>query len=385
MKFPEPLCANGKAAGRAFVFEDTESLLQWARSESVVWSGELKSELPFLESAWNEQVQYFQGIINLAEQFEKTGAVPTFEKLRNRFREKLESGMVLTTSHHFSEYILKLAKEDPGHAGLVLISRFPQNKLYETVSQNLPLICCGILNSIVAGSELEVGSKSIESVRREIGKQQHVIDSQRAEVSSWLGSERTRFNEFAAEQKEAVAKWSQERDERLKDLEVRWENLKDFVHKDLATSAPVSYWNTRAKECRTAARVWALVLGGVLILSSFVFFAWGVPFLGGTKTSPALAQLLPVVVPMFFAVWILRIISRLLSDNLSLMRDADERRTMIQAFLALTREKGSDKPLIQSEDRLLILSALFRPSPLNAGDDSPPVSVLEPLLKHVKK
>jgi hypothetical protein len=90
---------------------------------------------------------------------------------------------------------------------------------------------------------------------------------------------------------------------------------------------------------------------------------------------------LPLLIPAFCGTWILRILGRLLTSYLRLSEDARERKTMVETFLALSKEGADGKALLQPEDRHLILKALFRPGDGGNADDSPPVSALEQIAK----
>ena len=80
-------------------------------------------------------------------------------------------------------------------------------------------------------------------------------------------------------------------------------------------------------------------------------------------------RLLVVTVPLLGYAWILRLVSRYLTQNLNLGHDADLRRVMARTFVQLVSE-GAAK---DDQDRATILSALFRPLPgTNADDDQPP-------------
>jgi hypothetical protein len=87
--------------------------------------------------------------------------------------------------------------------------------------------------------------------------------------------------------------------------------------------------------------------------------------------------LLPVLVPAFAGVWVLRILGRLLSENLAIAQDASERETMVKTFLSLMRDETTGKSVVTDEDRRIILNALFRQSAVTATDDTPPIHWLQ--------
>ena len=95
--------------------------------------------------------------------------------------------------------------------------------------------------------------------------------------------------------------------------------------------------------------------------------------LASQKDVSPILTLVPVAVLAFAGIWVLKMLSRLLSENLQMMRDARERETMVKTFLALKRDDKDGKSIVNDNDRILILHSLFRPSSVSAIDDAPPV------------
>ena len=75
----------------------------------------------------------------------------------------------------------------------------------------------------------------------------------------------------------------------------------------------------------------------------------------------------------------MRIISRQLLVNFSFASDAGERVAMVKTFLALMQKPEH----VSENDRVLILSALFRPS-TKSDDDAAPPNWFDLLMNRVK-
>jgi hypothetical protein len=95
----------------------------------------------------------------------------------------------------------------------------------------------------------------------------------------------------------------------------------------------------------------------------------------------ALSRFLVFLVPSFFAVWLLRTTLRIALSNLALADDARHRVTMIQTFRSLLEHEEK----LEAADRILMLQALFRPSPGSSRDDeSAPPNWFDVLVSRLK-
>ena len=92
-------------------------------------------------------------------------------------------------------------------------------------------------------------------------------------------------------------------------------------------------------------------------------------------------KILPIL-PALTALWTLRHIGRLFVTNFERSGDATMRQKMATTFLALT-EEGSEK--ITSEERLMVLEALFRAPAPSKGDYGHFGGALEILMRRKPK
>ena len=171
-------------------------------------------------------------------------------------------------------------------------------------------------------------------------------------------------------------------DAHMKDTREQWDLMRSVYDEQLALAAPATYWTERNVSHTKAAKMYASVFVAAVAVSISMFIWKGIPYLSGITVGDgqsALVSVLPVVIPLFGVVWMLRILARQLSENMTLMQDAKERVTMVKTFLALMKDETTGKSVVTDQDRVLILHSLFRPSTITATDDSPPLSILERL------
>lgn len=147
-------------------------------------------------------------------------------------------------------------------------------------------------------------------------------------------------------------------DAELANAKADLENLTKTYDDKLALQASVRYWGIQHQSHAIKARQFAIALAistvailAVIILYSI--FGLDKPF----KEIPV-SRLLTAAAITTFGIWIIKILANIFMSHLHLATDAQERRTMIHTYLALTR-KGQGP---REEDRQLILQTLFRPS-----------------------
>lgn len=158
--------------------------------------------------------------------------------------------------------------------------------------------------------------------------------------------------------------------------EANLKSIEDTFHNKLALQKPIDYWKEKRAAHIRLAKIFAwsstitlAILGGSL--SCLVYWAFGNL---GASESPKHWQLGVVIIAAFFAIWIVRILVRLLLSHQHLASDASERVTMVQTYLSLTREGEGFSPA----DRTVILQQLFRSASDGiVKDDAAPPGILE--------
>jgi hypothetical protein len=225
-------------------------------------------------------------------------------------------------------------------------------------------------NSLMSGLDPSIASGSIRALNQarididlEMQRASALIDSAK-KVSDKNADEITAaahalgiahsadFSKIQSERAEAFSKLRDNLEATTKAYEVRME-----------LQAPVAYWRKRALQYRSLARralslliifTVAAVVGLYCLYDSAASHlptdATTVPYAALFRAS-AFALLMTSIV-----FWIGRVLLRIYLSAHHLETDAEERRTMVTTFLALTR-----KSLVTDEDKKFILAALFRP------------------------
>ena len=160
-------------------------------------------------------------------------------------------------------------------------------------------------------------------------------------------------------------------------------SLHELYHKQMQTEAAATYWEKKSNLHRNIG--WsALAMFVVLILVPFtagvVYFeairAFLVELTAATADKFSLTPIVALSIPVLGYGWLLRHISRLFIQNLTLADDASYRRVMSMTFLGLSKDPASG---ISDAERAIILNALFRPAPPNSQDEGPPSGLLDML------
>ena len=360
-----------------------EDVTRWLDAEEPVWRDTNIDQVhPGLRQYWQQQRDFFAGARSQLQEFQRriemgneSEARSFNDSLWNHF-QRVAQGTLVTSDFDTYPAIVDLAGSNPEAATLLLVAtRGDASGILGNFS-NLgipfkPFFQLALLSSRSKGSRdwLQSQRKELGSLK---GDYQSELDKARAAFDQQASDITQQKAEEAAGRQARIDEWEQ----RKLDLAKEWDDLKRVYDEKLALLAPTQYWSDRASSHRKVATGFAVAFGAVLI-GTVGLFAWlAMPHLfavaGNKEVSPILT-LIPVAIPAFAGVWVLKILSRLLSENLQMMRDAKERETMVKTFLALMRDDTAGKTLVKDDDRILILHSLFRPSSVSAVDDAPPV------------
>jgi hypothetical protein len=166
-------------------------------------------------------------------------------------------------------------------------------------------------------------------------------------------------------------------DKRLQDVTAQFEafrqaseeeiaGFKQKVRQDVLNEVPTTFWNRKANwHYGTAALFGALFVGAVGIgiwwvdAQALDLIAAGYTKLSAAGANPNVVALAPIAllsIPALGFAWVLRHISRLITQNVALGADSRLRGTITSTFRAL----ASDRAMTDAE-LALVLQALFRP------------------------
>lgn len=185
-----------------------------------------------------------------------------------------------------------------------------------------------------------------------------------------------RVSQEAKQQEAAIDKDFKSLSTRIEDeLKLITDNAKaeiDALKTEIALHESIRYWNDAFKSYSVASTGWAtaffvmiVVIGCSFVLYTKSLVANGVVDLHKLGIEEAVIFFM---IPMFFGVWIVKMLAKRYQANFHLMNDAKNREVMTKAFLALAAGKHA-----AAQDKILMLNALFRPTPDIKYDDDAPV------------
>lgn len=241
-----------------------------------------------------------------------------------------------------------------------------------------------LLPASSAKARKAAGEKSFDELRGRaellVGEKTLMLDALHRQFESLADTIETtsdaQTQDFSNAQTGRAEEFSRLTDEHTKSMLA----LQKAFREEMALRAPAEYWRTK----QTGHRKWAVVAGTL----SFVGIAGAATWLGlqihdvlnATKPGevPPTWRIALLALIGVFSVWALRLLVRMFLSHLHLLSDAGERVVMVQTYLSLL-EGGQ---LVGTEDRHLILQALFRPASDGiVKDEGVPLSIAELLTK----
>lgn len=153
-------------------------------------------------------------------------------------------------------------------------------------------------------------------------------------------------------------------------------NILTAANKTILSAEPVKYWQERENNHKNKAKkyAWYVISTAIVffLLLTFLtvsvykvsdeFIFAGIPIsLPTEKTSIAL-----IIIATTGAIWLTRVLVKLMMTNLALEIEALERSTMIKTYIAMEYARGEQIQEIQ----MLFYTTLFKPSNNNLSDDS---------------
>ncbi|MFY3081719.1 DUF6161 domain-containing protein [Achromobacter xylosoxidans] len=370
---------------RELNFQTSEDMRRWLDAEEPFWKDlNVTSMNGAFQSHWASQRKFYATVRQHLDQFEEAlkndqaqQARQLNDALVNHFNV-VARGTVITSHHDIYPAIVDMAKRNIDVAGLLyLLARSDSVQTLGAIpNQRQTLPVKTILDLVLLQGRSEGSKDWLLPQRKELtalkDECQTTLDSIRSKHEEQNG-EIEEQRQLANETHELrMGEWKAFKEE----LASEWKTLKKVYDEQLALLAPTQYWGDRATTHRKVAIAFAVAFGLVLAVSIGLFGWLAMPHMfsvAGNKEISLILTLVPIAIPAFAGVWVLKMLSRLLSENLQMMRDARERETMVKTFLALMRDDKNGKSIVNDNDRILILHSLFRPSSVTAVDDAPPV------------
>lgn len=409
MKFPTPFVFEFEDTNQKLVMEDIDDLQRFSDSEDSAWremltlamsqgAGQIQSAadqaIRFL-TEFRQQVAHLQGLFTSDEgSWQQQQTQRAIGQINNTLGRLALGDPWMASSSRLGLKVAALGKTHPVHAiALWMIEGRGVSSILGNIGQGVDvrtlLQATRYLGEEVIPDTTELpGVGALQSdyqVELSLLKNKH--DEMRADFDTFFEKVNKAHADESAAYANTTASWDERSKSTFEGIGSQWEKMQLTFNTQLALRAPTTYWNKQSESSRH--RLWASAIVFVVVgaLSLWAFVYWGLPYLADPNASDknVILHILPIIVPAFIIIWIMKILSKLMSGYLQRADDANERRVMVMTFLALMNKDDSGDALVSDQDRILILHALFRPSAVSPTDDAPPVHWFDLLTSRLQK
>lgn len=367
MDFDPPIQVVSADGGPGRYFAHSDDFLAWLDVQEQAWSGVPKPQHRRLAQIRAQQDKSFSDLRESVESLDRNRIEAALIDLRE--------GRSISTESRFFPSVASAGEASPDSAGYLLVmARSDGATLLNNMGIGQPLdgilrAFCHALPQGVAAVELAQSTLD-DNFSQTKASYEAALNSARSSNRELQEKLHSAGETFGQDQGARSSEWA----DHMKESREEWAKLKLTYDTELGLRAPTTYWSDRGRSQRNVAIAYGAAFSVALAAAISVFAFFGVDYLVMLPNDKnAILGLLPILIPAFAAVWILRILGRLLAESMNLMRDARERETLVKTFLALMKDDSTGKSVVKDEDRILILHSLFRPASNGAVDDSPPV------------
>lgn len=374
---------NIPGSARDVTFTTQKDVRTWVDKELEIWNKFNLKEISDqrLRNHWQEQIHYVNRVVQTITAIEqyKDSDPTVLQRLQQELDNALNlirQGQQSTRYSPWYPYIVDLWKQSPDAAALVLLASRPDGaNLLGRFGEGYSFV--SLVRLILRTGKGEGADEWLQPQRDELAALHNELERARDEHRTSTDQLGLAAEAQAGAEQRAVTDRENAWKAELEKVGNDWARLIKTYDEAMAMAAPSTYWSKRAGNHMWQAIAFGALFAVVLGTGFWLFFHEGMSYLT-TKASAVTGQsvilaLVPVVIPAFGFIWVMRMIGRLLSESLHMMRDAKERETMVKTFLAFVHDEERGKFLLLEQDRILILHALFRPSSVTSVDDSPPV------------
>lgn len=159
------------------------------------------------------------------------------------------------------------------------------------------------------------------------------------------------------------------------------DDLENLYREQLTLQNSAKFWAETAKNKGHQWQFALIVFASMIIIPLFVFYFnanavtdWVLKITSTSSNGFSVSGLAVVSLPAILYGWLLKNVSRIFIQNMLIADDASHRRALAITYIGLAKNQ---KLAVTDQDRVLILNALFRPTPSNSTDEGPPTGLLE--------
>lgn len=289
-----------------------------------------------------------------------------------------------------SRHAIYLMDNDPSRAYAFLIAKC--NAIFQNIwdlSTKNASFANFLTEGVVEKKLFELGTKGsfrsarkqfddiVVEVKQEIQRLNDETQNVQSQNESWIDDYQKRISEW----ENAKNKLEEDAQAQRERFDEEFEKQRAFFIEELQFQSPITYWKRVSKECKTKARWFTGIFGIACALFLFLHLEIGKLLIGNvTYSDPSALWLISFsFLCVALGVWSLRLIARTMLSYMHRHTDAEQRRTMVQTYLALRHKEGAET---FKEHSGTILEALFRPTADGlVKDDALPLSYLETLAR----
>lgn len=371
--------------------------IEWLEAEKSFWSGHsaLNGTIVSGQSSYGnvELTRSYHKALDRIISSLKEGAIgPLNDYLRaaSEFRVILGQGYVGKNLSQFTQSVNKDNEQAGQQSALMFVtalslavtplSNIPPEMLTIRAMIMLNPMLSAAANVVQAEEARELAAAALKIAEEDRERADLLSRSMRSELEKYKKDTTSTFYNRISSANEALSDQIDQSHQKL----LQHEQV--FTDK-LLLMAPSKHWGAVAR----SAGFWAMgaltvfvFLLSIPFLYAYAYANWAVvnAFLLEIMTKSAdgisLTGLAAITVPVLAYGWLLRHVSRIFVQNLSLQADAAHRRVMAATYLGLARIKAAG---VTDQERALVLNALFRSPPPHSADDGPPSGLLDLIKK----
>lgn len=360
-------------------FDDPDKLLAWVQQQRQLYGfhGNVSQRYQMaqlfntFDNSWNNlQQQITDGLRRFKNDPDNYNN--RVEQFSNSFSSYITNKQLFTEEAPFAPFVQRQAEKSAELGLAALAVAFDANvspvdrKMYQGLQQ---------ADEYFAGSDVRIKDEadSLQQLKERwdeeqtnqrdnwVNEYQQKIDEATRQnskvdglISGWQEQTETQTADLETHKEEFKRKFKDE----LANAKTDLENLTKTYDDKLALHAAVKYWGIQKDSNRNKAIGFGIVMIVMIIAVVTTLMVFVDNHLNTTIKDVALNKLITVAAITTFGIWLIKVAANIFMSHLHLATDAQERRTMIHTYLALTRKGQGPK----EEDRQLILQTLFRPS-----------------------
>ena len=362
----------------SIAFSSLDALEKWVKKEAGFWKwfGEV-GQNP-MSQFWSNTNHFHSQIFAAIDVYRLSKDDAHLQHIQSLLQQLGSKGIRLTSEDPRAQIAVTLAETNKTIGGFTVVAFVEPDRLPQNIEAMQGVIHAAMYDHAISKKGVSAHAKALKATASQWGA---FVDGAKKGYQD--------FGETFRTLNEKIDQTHQDQESRFKKLVDQSERelsaIASTYDERLALQAPVQYWTKKASDHRALSKKFGWWFGvsfvAVLVALGLELGLWLLPALPVTSTDlPAYWVVVVFAASVTFALWPLRILSRLLLSNIHLRTDAEERVTLANTYLSLLRSEAGLEP----DDRRLILEALFRRSSTGiVRDDAMPHTPISQLTRLV--